>query len=385
VTKLLSDYAGNNAQAEANAIIASPEAQRAYRTGNFGSMLEEFRRREITLQGGFAIALIDDRAEATYQAPDSWYVLKGKLPLQSVAHRSPLPIALDGNEYMLAVSNFGSNGRVLVAMPLPAQYSSTLRELENSERKYAALRLERKLIRQTYLLVLLLLTVIVLFAATWFALYLSKMVIRPVSALEEATQKISSGQLDYRVEVTAGDELAELVASFNRMATELESSRTQIENSSRELEERRRSMETILESIPTGVVSLDSGGNITKLSPSALTTGIQFTPYVETMKVGQSDRKTTFTKLIPRWRRRNGGQDGSLANVFPQLTVSMFRELHDTAAQTTVTKTENTSSNDRARFDFTQTDNFARFKLQFQYFDMEVEDPQIVGQPAGMD
>ena len=266
VTKLLSDYAGNNAQAEANAIVASPEAQHAYRTGNFGSMLEEFRRREITLQGGFAIALIDDRAEATYQAPDSWYVLKGKLPLQSVAHRSPLPIALDGNEYMLAVSNFGSNGRVLVAMPLPAQYSSTLRELENSERKYAALRLERKLIRQTYLLVLLLLTVIVLFAATWFALYLSKMVIRPVSALEEATQKISSGQLDYRVEVTAGDELAELVASFNRMATELESSRTQIENSSRELEERRRSMETILESIPTGVVSLDSGGNITHVN-----------------------------------------------------------------------------------------------------------------------
>ena len=266
VTSLLSDYAGANAQAESDAIAASSEAEHAYRTGNFGSMLEEFRRRELTLEGGFAIALIDDRAEATYQAPDSWYVLKGKLPMQSIEKKSPVPISLDGKEYMLAATRIGGNGRVLVAMPLPANYSSTLRELEQSEHKYAALRIERKLIRQTYLLVLLLLTVIVLFAATWFALYLSKMVIRPVSALEQATQEISSGKLDYRVEVAAGDELAGLVASFNRMAAELESNRTQIENSSRELEERRRYMETILESIPTGVVSLDGAGNITRVN-----------------------------------------------------------------------------------------------------------------------
>jgi PAS domain S-box-containing protein len=266
VTRLLSDYAGSNAQAEADSIAASPEAERAYHTGNFSSMLEEFRERELTLQGGFAIALIEDRAEATYQVPDSWYVLKGKLPLESLEAKNPLSVSINGKDYMLAASRIGSTGRVLVAMPLPAKYSSTLRELETSERKYSALRLEQKLIRQTYLLVLLLLTVIVLFAATWFALYLSKMVIRPVSALEEATQQISSGRLDYRVEVTAGDELAELVASFNRMAAELESSRTQIENGSRELEERRRSMETILESIPTGVVSLDNAGNITHVN-----------------------------------------------------------------------------------------------------------------------
>ena len=266
VTTLLSSYAGSNAQAEADAIAASPESERAYHTGNFGAMLEEFRRRELTLQGGFAIALLDEHAEAVFQAPDSWLVLKGKLPLQAVEKKSPVPISLDGKEFMLAAAKIGDKGRVLVAMPLPANYSSTLRELEDSERKYTALRLERKLIRQTYMLVLLLLTVIVLFAATWFALYLSKMVIRPVSALEQATQEISSGRLDYRVDVAAGDELAELVASFNRMAAELESNRAQIEAGSRELEERRRYMETILESIPTGVVSLDAAENITHVN-----------------------------------------------------------------------------------------------------------------------
>lgn len=266
VTSLLSSYAGSNAQAEAQAIAASQEADKAYRTGNFGSMLEEFRRREYTLQDGFAVALLDGSAEAVFKAPEPWNLLRNKLPLQALQDNNPIPISLNGTEFMLASAKVGANGRVLVAMPLPPKYSSTLRELENSERNYTALRSERKLIRQTYMQVLLLLTVIVLFAAIWFALYLSKMVIRPVSALEQGTQEISSGRLDYRVEVAAGDELAELVASFNRMAAELQSNRAQIEAGSRELEDRRRSMETILESIPTGVISLDSGGSITHVN-----------------------------------------------------------------------------------------------------------------------
>jgi nitrogen fixation/metabolism regulation signal transduction histidine kinase len=161
---------------------------------------------------------------------------------------------------MLASARVGDTGLILVGLPLPENYSQVLKQLEDSEAKYVALRSERKVIRQTYFQVLLLLTVIVLFATTWFALYLSKMVTRPVSALAIGTQEISEGNLDYRVEVPAGDELAELVASFNRMAAELQSNRAQIEINNRELEDRRRHIETILESIPTGVASLD--GNL---------------------------------------------------------------------------------------------------------------------------
>lgn len=262
VTSLLTSYAGQNAQAEAETIAQSGEAQRAFRTGNFGSMIEAFRNRQLTLQDGFAIAIFDDHAEASFHAPDSWYALRNKLPLASLEKKTPLNVSIDGREYMLARANVGDTGRVLVALPLPANYSKALNELETSERNYVALRSERKLIRRTYMQLLLLITVLVLFAATWFALYLSKMITRPVSALALGTQEISSGRLDYRVEVPAGDELAQLIASFNRMAGELQTSRSQIEASSRELEERRRYMETILESIPTGVLSVDANGEI---------------------------------------------------------------------------------------------------------------------------
>src|SRR5207302_2971073 len=109
------------------------------------------------------------------------------------------------------------------------------------------------------------LTVAGLFATSWLAMFLSKLVTQPVAALAEATQEISRGRLDYRVEVRAADEIGDLVRSFNRMAEELESSRRQIEASSREvgaaniaLAQRRRHIETILESIPTGVLSLNA-------------------------------------------------------------------------------------------------------------------------------
>jgi hypothetical protein len=117
----------------------------------------------------------------------------------------------------------------------------------------------------------------VLFATTWFALFLSKLVTRPVVALAEATQEISRGRLDYRVEVRAADEIGDLVHSFNRMAEELESSRRQIEASSRDLsaanvalEQRRRHIETILESIPNGVLSLNAERRVTHANNALL-------------------------------------------------------------------------------------------------------------------
>ena len=117
----------------------------------------------------------------------------------------------------------------------------------------------------------------VLFVTTWLALFLSKLVTRPLAALAEATQEISRGRLDYRIDVSAADEIGDLVRSFNRMAEELETSRRQIEASSRdasaanaELDQRRRQMETILESIPTGVLSLDAGRRVTHANQALL-------------------------------------------------------------------------------------------------------------------
>jgi len=277
MASLLSSYAAQNVRSEAESIAASPDTQHAFEGHSFAGVVAEFRRHETTLQGGFAIALVNGNAEASFAAPAPWPLLKTALRNGLPPADTPTRFAWEGNEYILGTAPVGDRGSIIVAMPLPQRFSATVKQVEASQARYFALAKQRKTVRRTYMGLLLLLTVLVLFTATWLALFLSKLVTRPVVALAEATQEISRGRLDYRVQVQAADELGDLVKSFNRMAEELETSRRKIDASSRELsaanmalEQRRRHIETILESIPTGVLSLDANRQVTHANQALL-------------------------------------------------------------------------------------------------------------------
>ncbi|HEX4169816.1 MAG TPA: ATP-binding protein [Bryobacteraceae bacterium] len=106
-----------------------------------------------------------------------------------------------------------------------------------------------KFYKDTYFLLICLLTLFVLFFAAWSAQILSRQISVPISALLGAAQEVRRGDLSYRVNVHAIDELATLVRAFNAMTSELEGNAS-------ELEVRRQFTEAILESIPTGVISV---------------------------------------------------------------------------------------------------------------------------------
>jgi two-component system, NtrC family, nitrogen regulation sensor histidine kinase NtrY len=274
---LLASYAMQNARTEAAAIAASPEVERGFSGHGFSGVASELQRHEITLQRGFALAVQDGNAEASFNLPAPWSVLKAKLPLAEAALGHPAQFTCQQMDYTLGSAPVEGGGLILVGIPLPHEFSQTVRQVEASQQRYYDLARERKLVRRTYMGLLLLLTMIVLFVTTWLALFLSKIVTRPLSALAEATQEISRGRLDYRVDVSAADEIGDLVRSFNRMAEDLEGSRRQLEASSRdlsaanaELDQRRRQMETILESIPTGVLSLDAARHVTHVNQALL-------------------------------------------------------------------------------------------------------------------
>jgi two-component system nitrogen regulation sensor histidine kinase NtrY len=277
MASLLADYAAKNARAEAMSIATAAETQRSFSGHGFSAVESEFQNHEVTLQGGFAIALQDGNAEASFNAPAPWLQLKSSVPLAEAEASNPAPFTWEKTEYTLGTARVGTDGLILVAIPLPGEFSQTVRHVEDSQQRYFELARERRLVRRTYMGLLLLLTMMVLFVTTWLALFLSKLVTRPLAALAEATQEISRGRLDYRIDVSAADEIGDLVRSFNRMAEELETSRRQIEASSRdvrsanaELDQRRRQMETILESIPTGVLSLDASRSVTHANQALL-------------------------------------------------------------------------------------------------------------------
>jgi two-component system nitrogen regulation sensor histidine kinase NtrY len=277
MASVLASYAMQNARAEALSIAASPEMEHGFSSRGFSGVVSEFQHHEQTLQGGFAVALQDGDEGASFNVPAPWPILKARLPLADATAGRPARFTWQQTDYTLGSAQVPGGGLILVAIPLPREFSETVRQVEASQQRYYDLARDRKLVRRTYMGLLLLLTMIVLFVTTWLALFLSKIVTRPLSALAEATQEIARGRLDYRVPVTFADEIGDLVRSFNRMAEDLESSRRQIEASSldlsaanAELDQRRRQMETILESIPTGVLSLDAERRVTHVNQALL-------------------------------------------------------------------------------------------------------------------
>jgi two-component system nitrogen regulation sensor histidine kinase NtrY len=130
--------------------------------------------------------------------------------------------------FLAARTGFGSN-YLLVARRLPTDFLARYREIESQTAAYAAENQQIRTFKRQILLTLSLFTLLLLFAATWSALYLAKQVTIPIQALAEATREITAGHLDTQVHVRAQDELGTLVRSFNKMTLQLADSRRQID------------------------------------------------------------------------------------------------------------------------------------------------------------
>lgn len=106
----------------------------------------------------------------------------------------------------------------------------------------------------------------------WLALKIT----RPLSTLTVAAGRVASGDLSPRIEVRTGDEIGDLAAAFNVMASNLEKSMSSLKGAYRELERHTRTIcelkeytESILDTIAAGVITVDANGNVTTANRAA--------------------------------------------------------------------------------------------------------------------
>lgn len=233
-------------------------------------------------------------------------------------------------------------GTVIGVASLPLDIQRTADEIEQEAQKYNELSQERKAVKRTDLSMLLLLTLLILFVATWFALFVSKQVTIPIQALAEATHEVSQGNLGYQITARADDELGTLINSFNDMTRQLQESRTAIVHAAQELqlanqklEERGHTMEAILENIPNGVISLDPQGGITQVNSTVERMfGQEKTRSARKLTDLFSDEDAREVSLLFRRAHRQGvvtrymELDLDERRVFVALTLSSIRARH---------------------------------------------------------
>lgn len=153
-------------------------------------------------------------------------------------------------------------GVVWVAYVVPRSVADTVRSIARSYEEYRQLNVMRQPIKNSYVLTLALLTLVLIFSATWFGIRQARNITRPLLQLAEGTREIAKGNWGYRIEPAADEEIAVLVESFNQMTEALEKTNL-------ELIERRNYVENLLANIAAGVVSIDDGGQVSSMNPAA--------------------------------------------------------------------------------------------------------------------
>ncbi|MBI3811934.1 MAG: HAMP domain-containing protein [Nitrospirae bacterium] len=167
-------------------------------------------------------------------------------------------------------------GVLAVDILIPQGLASKMNEITKSFEDYKQLKAFKNPIKESYILSFVVITFVILFSATWFGFYLAKSITVPLQKLAEGTEAIAHGNLDFKINVRARDELGLVVQSFNKMTADLRISKTQLEEANQslresniEMDQRRAYIETVLENISTGVISLDRQGRITTINHSA--------------------------------------------------------------------------------------------------------------------
>jgi len=174
-----------------------------------------------------------------------------------------------------------TESKAIVGLIVPGQFIpevnvNRLNGISTGLEQYNEFKTLKRPMKISYMIMLSIVTLLIIFASVWFGFFLSKGITVPIQELAEGTERIASGDYDFFIDLEAPDEIGVLVNSFNRMTLDLKDSKQQLEETNEELissnieiERRRLYMEIVLANVAAGVVSADIEGRILTVNKSA--------------------------------------------------------------------------------------------------------------------
>jgi two-component system nitrogen regulation sensor histidine kinase NtrY len=167
-------------------------------------------------------------------------------------------------------------GLIALSKFIPEVYVNRFNGISSGLEQYNEFKTLKRPLKISYMILLSIVTLLIIFASVWFGFFLSKGITVPIQELAEGTERIASGDYDFFIDLEAPDEIGVLVNSFNRMTLDLKDSKKQLEETNEELirsnieiERRRLYMEIVLTNVAAGVVSADFEGRILTVNKSA--------------------------------------------------------------------------------------------------------------------
>lgn len=156
------------------------------------------------------------------------------------------------------------DGYLFVSRYIDPRVLEHMERTRKATKEYKELKEEGFGIQIQFAVIFIMISIMVVLAAVWFALAISSRLVSPIEGLVNAAERVRDGDLETKVdERSAYDEMALLSRAFNSMTGELLSQREELEATNSQLDDRRRFTETVLSGVTAGVIGLDRNGIIT--------------------------------------------------------------------------------------------------------------------------
>lgn len=235
------------------------------------ALLEEFRREgqyfsvQLADKDGQVVAAASHPA-AKIEGFSEPQISRGEIQraLAGVPHAAPADT--ESNRFIRAyvpTRFLGRDVALVVSSRVSSELVDALNQVNESYQEYQQLSLFKNPLRSGPILLLSLITGLLIFSAIWIGFYMAREISVPIQKLAEGTEAVAKGNYNFQIRVGGDDEIGLLVDSFNRMLSDLKSSR--------ELGERRKVfIETILANLAVGVIAVDTRHAVTTVNSAAL-------------------------------------------------------------------------------------------------------------------
>ena len=238
-----------------------------------------FRRMMTEQAEGRALAhaaLINDKGEFLMMADITTGFQMPEPPIEAVE------TAADGNPVLIEPRIRNIVGSIVKLRQIRDAYLYTVRlvdaEVINARQivsananEYGGLEANRTTAQIAFALLYLGMTLIVVLSAILTGIAVADRLVRPIRQLIGAADEVATGNLDVSVPVRSSDgDIGSLANTFNKMIRQLKSQRNDLVTAKDQIDERRRFSEAVLSGVTSGVIGVDSRGEIAILNRSAI-------------------------------------------------------------------------------------------------------------------
>lgn len=235
-------------------------ARHAALRGLVGAFVFDYKNKRID-----ANVTLNDKV--VFQAPSEEMIAradKGELVIISPSPGNNVVRAL------LKLTSFPAH-YLYIYRPVNPWVMDQLQKTRAGKAEYDKLMDQRVGVQLTFALMYAGVSLIFLLSAIWLGLWLADRIVAPVVRLLDASQRVSDGDLDAKVDIIEGPgDLATLTRTFNGMTSQLKAQHNALVQANDQIDDRRRFMEAMLSGVSAGVMGVDHDGKISLVNRSAL-------------------------------------------------------------------------------------------------------------------